>query len=142
MNKDLINAVLITAIAVNCACNSRNQSKSSNKKFDGSVNEPVSVTMEDVSANSYDKQFALLQGIWALGKEENAEFTIEGDQVIYFDSGDEEANKNIHFKIRGDSLSINYDGAFVVTDFIRKLTKDSLVLYGKNRGVTRLIRIK
>lgn len=92
--------------------------------------------------SDYSRQTALLQGIWTDCSNCNALFTIKGQRVIYFDSRNEAKNDLIYWKISSNELSFDYGKGLVVTDAIVKLTKDSLILYRKDIGTTRLSRMK
>ena len=53
----------------------------------------------------------------------------------------------VHWKVANNKLSFLYKGGLVVTDAIIKLTKDSLVLYRRDKvagdvGYSRFVRLK
>jgi hypothetical protein len=101
---------------------------------------PVAKQVSKPSKNN--QQFSLIQGIWTMGPNENALFTIKGNRVIFFDPGSQADNKNITFVIKDNKISINYGKGLIVTDKIIKLTKDSLVMTSNDGGLTRLGRMK
>jgi hypothetical protein len=93
-------------------------------------------------------QASLLQGAWSDCLDCNAIFWIEGRRVNFFDeiSSEEKAGPT-YWKISNNKLSFYYSGGIVVTDNIIKLTKDSLVLYRRDKeagvvGYSRYIRLK
>lgn len=93
-------------------------------------------------------QASLLQGAWSNCLDCNAIFWIEGRRVNFFDeiSSEEKAGQT-YWKISNNKLSFCYSGGIVVTDNIIKLTKDSLVLYHRDKevgvvGYSRYVRLK
>jgi hypothetical protein len=97
--------------------------------------------------NSYPTQARLLQGVWSECSDCNADFTIKGSQVIFYDPGTDGKPDVTYWKISNNKLSFIYKGGSVVTDAIIKLTKDSLVLYRRDKeagvvGYSRFVRLK
>lgn len=93
-------------------------------------------------------QISLLQGVWSDCLECNAIFWIEGRRVNFFDEiGSDEKAGQTYWKMANHKLSFCYSGGLVVTDNIIKLTKDSLVLYRRDKevgavGYSRYVRLK
>jgi hypothetical protein len=93
-------------------------------------------------------QVSLLQGAWSDCLDCNAIFWIEGRRVNFFDEiGSDEKARQTYWKMANNKLSFCYSGGLVVTDNIIKLTKDSLVLYRRDKevgavGYSRYVRLK
>lgn len=93
-------------------------------------------------------QASLLQGAWSDCVDSNAIFWIEGRRVNFFDEiGSDQKEGPTSWKISTNKLSFCYSGGLVVTDTIIKLTKDSLVLYRRDKeagvvGYSRYVRLK
>jgi hypothetical protein len=91
---------------------------------------------------------SLLQGVWSDCLDCNAIFWIEGRRVNFFDEiGSEQKEGQTYWKMANNKLSFCYSGGLVVTDNIIKLTRDSLVLYRRNKeegvvGYSRYVRLK
>jgi hypothetical protein len=100
------------------------------------------------SARKVLPQAALLQGVWSDCLDCNAIFWIDGRRVNFFDEiGSDEKEGPTYWKISANKLSFIYKGGEVVTDAILKLTKDSLVLYRRDKaagvvGYSRYVRLK
>lgn len=102
-------------------------------------------TKHNLSRSSQKLQIPLLQGVWSDDSENNAIFIIEGKHVSFFDHiGDVKNEKEYrtYWSVSNNKLSFHYSGGLVVTDNIVKLTKDSLVLYRKDIGTSRYVRLK
>jgi hypothetical protein len=68
-------------------------------------------------------------------------------QVVFYDPGTDGKQEVVHWKVTNNKLSFFYKGGLVVTDAIIKLTKDSLVLYRRDKvagvvGYSRFVRLK
>lgn len=92
-------------------------------------------------------QAQLLQGVWSECSDCNADFTIKGNQVIFYDPGTDGKPDVTYWRISNNKLSFIYKGGSVVTDALIKLTKDSLVLYRRDKeagvvGYSRFVRLK
>lgn len=92
-------------------------------------------------------QAQLLQGAWAECSDCNFDFSLEQDRVIFYDPGMDGKQELVHWKVANQQLSFLYKGGLVVTDAIMKLTKDSLVLYRRDKaagimGYSRFVRLK
>lgn len=100
-----------------------------------------------VVRKSLPTQAQLLQGAWSECSACNFDFSLEGNQVIFYDPGTDGQQEVVHWKVANHKLSFLYPGGLVVTDAIMKLTKDSLVLYRRDKaaglvGYSRFIRLK
>ena len=93
-------------------------------------------------------QASLLQGAWSECVTCNAIFWIEGRRVNFLDEiGSDQKAGPTYWKMSGNKLSFCYNGWLVVTDTLIKLTKDSLVLYRRDKqagvvGYSRYVRLK
>jgi hypothetical protein len=86
---------------------------------------------------------SLLQGVWSDCRDCNAIFWLEGRKVNFFDElGSTAKEGQTYWKTANHKLSFCYSGGLVVTDNIIKLTKDSLVLYRRDIGYSRYVRLK
>lgn len=100
-----------------------------------------------VSQKGHLTQAQLLQGVWSECSDCNADFTIKGNKVVFFDPGTDKKPDVTYWKISNNKLSFIYKGGNVVTDAIIKLNKDSLVLYRRDKeagvvGYSRFVRLK
>jgi hypothetical protein len=92
-------------------------------------------------------QAQLLQGAWAECAACDFNFSLQGNRVLFYDPGTEGKQEVVHWTVANHHLSFHYKGGSVVTDAIVKLTKDSLVLYRRDKaagvvGYSRFIRLK
>lgn len=81
-----------------------------------------------VNAQNVDDTMRMLQGVWAESEEENANFYIKNDTIIFTEHQDWISR----FKIRTDTF-IGYfyaggEGSYIVKYIIKKLNNDSLIL--------------
>ena len=100
-----------------------------------------------VGQRGHPTQAQLLQGAWSECSDCNFDFSLEGNQVIFYDPGTDGKQEVVHWKVANNKLSFLYKGGLVVTDAIIKLTKDSLVLYRRDKvagdvGYSRFVRLK
>ena len=108
---------------------------------------PISSTKHNASRSSQHMQASLLQGVWSICSDCNAEFTIKGSRVIFFDPETVDKPDVAYWKISNNKFSFIYKNGDVMTDTIIKLTKDSLVLYRRDKragviGYSRYIRLR
>lgn len=92
-------------------------------------------------------QAQLLLGAWSECSACDFDFSLEGNQVIFYDPGTDGKQEVVHWKVANSKLSFLYKSGLVVTDAIVKLTKDSLVLYRRDKaagvvGYSRFVRLK
>jgi hypothetical protein len=87
-------------------------------------------------------QARLLPGAWAACAACNFAFALQGNQVLFYDPGTEGTQEVVHWKVANNKLSFLYKGGSIVTDAIVKLTQDSLVLYRRDSGYSRFVRLK
>jgi hypothetical protein len=95
----------------------------------------------------HSTQAQLLLGAWSECSDCNFDFSLEGDKVIFYDPGTDGKQEVVHWTVSNSKLSFMYKGGLVVTDAIVKLTKDSLVLYRRDKeagviGYSRFVRLK
>ena len=100
-----------------------------------------------VSPKGHPTQDQLLQGAWSECSDCNFDFLLKANQVIFYDLGTDGKQEVVHWKVSNNKLSFIYKGGNVVTDAIIKLTKDSLVLYRRDKeagviGYSRFVRLK
>lgn len=100
-----------------------------------------------VGLRGHPTQAQLLQGAWSECSDCNFDFSLTGNQVIFYDPGTDGKQEVVHWKVANNKLSFLYKGGLVVTDAIIKLTKDSLVLYRRDKvvgvvGYSRFVRLK
>ncbi|RZK31955.1 MAG: hypothetical protein EOO61_17390 [Hymenobacter sp.] len=91
-------------------------------------------------------QTQLLRGAWSECSDCNFDFSLEGNQVIFYDPETDGKQEVVHWAVSNNKLSFIYNGD-VVTSSIIKLTKDSLVLYRRDKvagvaGYSRFVRLK
>jgi hypothetical protein len=93
-------------------------------------------------------QVQLLPGAWSECSDCDGNFLLkENNQVIFYDPGTDGKQEAVHWKVANGKLSFIYKDGDVVTDTIIKLTKDSLVLYRRDKaagvvGYSRFVRLK
>ena len=92
-------------------------------------------------------QARLLQGAWTDCSACDFDFALQGNHVLFYDPGMEGTQEVVHWKVANNTLSFFYQGGSIVTDHIVKLTKDSLVLYRRDKaagvvGYSRYVRLK
>lgn len=100
-----------------------------------------------VSQKGHLTQAQLLQGAWSECSDCNFDFSLKGNQVIFYDPGTDGKQEVVHWKVSNNKLFFIYKGGLMVTDAIIKLTKDSLVLYRRDKeagvvGYSRFVRLK
>lgn len=100
--------IVITFSYLSCK-NKKNKSSEVNFKKD-----------QFIEVKAYDK--ALLKGIWAENKDENAVFYIENDSIYYVEHQD----SPLAIDLIDNQLVIYFEG-FVAKNDILKLTTDSLI---------------
>lgn len=110
----------------------------------GAIKKHKSTIKHIPSGNTKPLQVSLLQGIWSDKSENNAIFYIEGKHVKFFDhiGDDTKEYQQTYWNVLNNKISFYYSGGLVITDAIIKLTKDSLVLYRKDIGTSRYVRLK
>jgi hypothetical protein len=101
-----------------------------------------------VAQKGHPTQAKLLLGAWSECSDCNGDFLLKGNnQVVFYDPGTDGKQEVVHWKVTNNKLSFFYKGGLVVTDAIIKLTKDSLVLYRRDKvagvvGYSRFVRLK
>lgn len=100
-----------------------------------------------VAQKGHPTQAQLLQGAWSECSACNFDFSLKGNQVLFYDPGTDSKQEVVHWKVASNKLSFFYKGGLVVTDAIVKLTKDSLVLYRRDKatgvvGYSRFVKLK
>jgi hypothetical protein len=119
-----------------------------NKASVSTSHKPQSSVRRNANRKGVTPQPALLQGAWSDCVDCNAIFWIEERRVNFFDEiGSDQKEGPTYWKMSGNKLSFCYSGGLVVTDTILKLTKDSLVLYRRDKqagvvGYSRYVRLK
>jgi hypothetical protein len=108
---------------------------------------PQPSAKRSISQKVRSSQAQLLQGAWSECSDCNFDFSIEGNRVIFYDPGTDGKQEVVYWKCSNNKLSFIYKGGIVVTDAIIKLTKDSLVLYRRDKeagvvGYSRFVRLK
>lgn len=100
-----------------------------------------------VGQRGHFTQTQLLRGTWSECSDCNFDFSLKGNQVIFYDPGTDGKQEVVHWEVSTNKLSFMYKGGLVVIDAIIKLTKDSLVLYRRDKvagvaGYSRFVRLK
>lgn len=102
--------------------------------FKNFVNFALVIALTIISCSTGSDQ---LLGNWALGKDENVEFTIlENNQIKYF-----EDEYIYNYNVDNNILSISDSGQLVSSYQILKISEDSLVLRTENKNVLRYVKI-
>ena len=109
MKKIFIKIILIGVFLIAC-------------QGENNVNKKMQYNAE-LHVKKIDKK--LLNGVWGVSPNENAVFEISKDSIRYVEFYD----KPYYFKIKNDTFIIFFDDGYLNKNIIRKLTKDSLVLY-------------
>jgi hypothetical protein len=92
----------------------------------------------NTSIKQYDNCYSLIQGVWSHSPNENADFLIKGNKVIFVNHED----NTVRFRLDGKKLLFDYGQGLIVANRILKLTRDSLVLASANGEVRRLGKVK
>ena len=88
-------------------------------------------------AFSCSKRFNHFVGSWALGKDENVEFTIsENNKIKYF-----EDDHVYEYIIDKNILKISDSGQFISSYQVLKISNDSLVLRAEKENILRYVKI-
>ncbi|WP_092679075.1 hypothetical protein [Hymenobacter arizonensis] len=82
-------------------------------------------------------QKALLQGIWTLGHDANALFTVAGDHLVYLEHEDDP----IQYDLAEGVLYLHYTGGLTTANPLLQLTADSLVFRTEDSTILRLGRM-
>jgi len=134
--KNLLLNSLLAIILASCSDNGRNESAnihadsmikkedSNNKKLNYSVKE-----VQDTINPKSDKIGTNILGIWAMLGEQNANFEIEKDKILY-----PEQSKSYKYKIVKDSIKIKY-GSFEGVYAVRMRGTDTLILTGDQETI-------
>jgi len=100
----------------------------------GCINRPKETPIEGTNSIALNKQ--ALNGIWAIGDDENASFRIKGDSMYFL-----EDTFPSFIEIDSDILITHYEG-LITRDKIVKLDQDSLVLLNEIGDYIKLKRRK
>jgi hypothetical protein len=136
-----MNLLLLVFVSFFTSCinqeNAANQNQDTLISNENLVQTEISLPNNNDSLNRKDitKVEDLLHGIWALGKEENAEIIIRGKYMQFF-----EDDNLYEYSIENNMLAYMEDGDTIATYKVIKLSKDSLIVQTMDSSIKRLVK--